>query len=148
MVESLPPGNAAGALGPVSGPLETIDGGTDIGGCLDDNVHVEHRFGSQAGHRGAANVLDLNREATHRGPQLHRALGESMWPLRIVFREIQICRSLHDPSLTTHCPARPVSALIGAERYERNEDRTNERNGHRSRTLTTKAGDVDLASEK
>ena len=33
---------------------------------------------------------------------------------------------------------------IGAAPYERSEDRVNERNGHRSRTLTTKAGDVEL----
>ena len=36
------------------------------------------------------------------------------------------------------------SALIGAGCYERSDDRTNERNGHRSRLLTTKAGDVEL----
>ena len=41
-----------------------------------------------------------------------------------------------------------LSALIGAERYERSDDRTAERNGHRSRVLTTKAGDVDLAIPK
>jgi putative transposase len=41
-----------------------------------------------------------------------------------------------------------LSALIGAGRYERSEERTNERNGHRSRTLTTKAGDVELAIPK
>jgi transposase-like protein len=38
--------------------------------------------------------------------------------------------------------------LIGADRYERTDDRTNERNGHRWRLLTTKAGDVDLAIPK
>ena len=41
-----------------------------------------------------------------------------------------------------------VSALIGAGRHERSDDRTSERNGHRSRTLTTKAGDVELAIPK
>jgi putative transposase len=41
-----------------------------------------------------------------------------------------------------------LSALIGAERYERSDDRTAERNGHRSRVLTTKAGDVELAIPK
>ena len=41
-----------------------------------------------------------------------------------------------------------LSALIGAERYERSDDRRGERNGHRSRVLTTKAGDVDLAIPK
>jgi transposase-like protein len=41
-----------------------------------------------------------------------------------------------------------VSALIGAGRYERSDERTNERNGHRARTLTTKAGDVELAIPK
>jgi transposase-like protein len=33
---------------------------------------------------------------------------------------------------------------IGADRYERTETRTNQRNGHRDRLLTTKAGDVEL----
>ncbi len=33
---------------------------------------------------------------------------------------------------------------IGAARYERTEDRVAERNGHRPRQLTTKAGDVEL----
>ena len=41
-----------------------------------------------------------------------------------------------------------LSALIGAGRYERTDDRTGERSGHRSRVLTTKAGDVDLAIPK
>jgi putative transposase len=41
-----------------------------------------------------------------------------------------------------------LSAVIGAGRYERTDDRTAERNGHRSRTLTTKAGDVELAIPK
>jgi putative transposase len=41
-----------------------------------------------------------------------------------------------------------LSALIGAERYERSDERTNERNGHRTRVLTTKAGDVELAIPK
>jgi putative transposase len=40
------------------------------------------------------------------------------------------------------------SALIGAERYERSEQRRGERNGHRPRLLTTKAGDVELAIPK
>lgn len=37
---------------------------------------------------------------------------------------------------------------IGAEPYERSEDRTGERNGHRPRMLTTKAGDVQLQIPK
>ncbi|GAB3851848.1 IS256-like element IS1553 family transposase [Nocardioides maradonensis] len=37
---------------------------------------------------------------------------------------------------------------IGAAPYERTEDRTAERNGHRSRMLTTKAGDVELRIPK
>ena len=37
---------------------------------------------------------------------------------------------------------------IGAAAYERTEDRTNERNGHRPRALTTKAGDVELRIPK
>ncbi len=41
-----------------------------------------------------------------------------------------------------------LSAAIGAERYERSDGRTNERNGHRPRVLTTKAGDVELAIPK
>ncbi len=37
---------------------------------------------------------------------------------------------------------------IGAAPYERSEDRTTERNGHRPRALTTKAGDVELRIPK
>ena len=33
---------------------------------------------------------------------------------------------------------------MGADRYERTEARTTERNGHRSRVLSTKAGDLSL----
>jgi len=45
-----------------------LDSHTDIGGRLDHDVNVEHRFGGQSGHRGAANVLDLSRQAIQRGP--------------------------------------------------------------------------------
>jgi Transposase, Mutator family len=41
-----------------------------------------------------------------------------------------------------------LSALIGAESYDRSEDRTGVRNENRSRVLTTKAGDVELAIPK
>ena len=41
-----------------------------------------------------------------------------------------------------------LSAHIGADRYERTESRTSERNGHRARVLSTKAGDVELAIPK
>jgi len=41
-----------------------------------------------------------------------------------------------------------LSAQIGAERYERTSARTNERNGHRPRVLSTKAGDVELSIPK
>ena len=41
-----------------------------------------------------------------------------------------------------------LSSVIGAERYERSTERVGERNGHRSRILTTKAGDVELAIPK
>jgi putative transposase len=41
-----------------------------------------------------------------------------------------------------------LSSVIGAERYERSTERLGERNGHRSRILTTKAGDVELAIPK
>src|SRR5664279_5200617 len=41
-----------------------------------------------------------------------------------------------------------LTAHIGAERYERTESRTTERNGHRARVLSTKAGDVELAIPK
>ena len=44
--------------------------------------------------------------------------------------------------------AAELSSAIGAERYERSDGRTNERNGHRARVLTTKAGDVELAIPK
>jgi putative transposase len=37
---------------------------------------------------------------------------------------------------------------IGAARYERSEDRTTQRNGHRTRTLSTKAGDLELKIPK
>ncbi len=37
---------------------------------------------------------------------------------------------------------------IGAAPYERTEDRVTERNGHRPRSLTTKAGDVELRIPK
>ncbi len=38
--------------------------------------------------------------------------------------------------------------VIGAARYERSESRVNERNGARPRTLSTKAGDIDLRIPK
>jgi transposase-like protein len=38
--------------------------------------------------------------------------------------------------------------VIGAAPYERTEDRSGERNGHRPRQLTTKAGDVELRIPK
>lgn len=38
--------------------------------------------------------------------------------------------------------------LIGARRYERTDARANERNGHRRRLLSTKAGDVELGIPK
>lgn len=41
-----------------------------------------------------------------------------------------------------------AAATIGAERHERTESRTNLRNGHRPRLLSTPAGDVDLAIPK
>jgi len=41
-----------------------------------------------------------------------------------------------------------LSALIGAGPYERTSERSNERNGHRPRVLTTKAGDIELAIPK
>jgi len=41
-----------------------------------------------------------------------------------------------------------LTSAIGAGLYERTDDRTNERNGHRARVLATKAGDVELAIPK
>ena len=41
-----------------------------------------------------------------------------------------------------------AAAQIGAQRYERTETRTSERNGHRERTLSTKAGDLTLKIPK
>ena len=41
-----------------------------------------------------------------------------------------------------------AAAFIGAERHERTDTRTNQRNGTRSRLLATKAGDVELAIPK
>ena len=41
-----------------------------------------------------------------------------------------------------------LSSAIGAGLYERTESRTNERNGHRPRVVSTKAGDVSLGIPK
>ena len=41
-----------------------------------------------------------------------------------------------------------ATQAIGAGRYERTDERVTERNGHRSRTLMTKAGDLELAIPK
>ena len=41
-----------------------------------------------------------------------------------------------------------ATAVIGAGRYERTEGRVTERNGHRVRLVSTKAGDVELAIPK
>ena len=38
-----------------------------------------------------------------------------------------------------------ATALIGAERHERTDARVVQRNGHRPRTLSTTAGDLELA---
>jgi putative transposase len=38
-----------------------------------------------------------------------------------------------------------ATETIGAARYERSDERVTERNGHRDRVLTTKAGDLELA---
>jgi len=44
--------------------------------------------------------------------------------------------------------AAEASAHIGAGPHERTETRTNQRNGHRPKTLTTAAGDPDLRIPK
>jgi len=41
-----------------------------------------------------------------------------------------------------------AAEAIGAARYERTDTRVNERNGSRPRTLSTKAGDIDLRIPK
>ena len=41
-----------------------------------------------------------------------------------------------------------ATEVIGADRYERSEARTNQRNGSRDRLMTTKAGDVGLRIPK
>jgi transposase-like protein len=41
-----------------------------------------------------------------------------------------------------------ASGAIGAGRYERNGERVTERNGHRMRTLSTKAGDIEIGIPK
>ena len=41
-----------------------------------------------------------------------------------------------------------VAAVLGAERYERSEDRLGHRNGYRPRVLTTQVGDIDLQIPK
>ena len=50
-----------------------------------------------------------------------------------------VCQELIESELTS---------VIGAERYERSSTRVTERNGHRPRLLSTKAGDVELAIPK
>jgi putative transposase len=50
-----------------------------------------------------------------------------------------VCQELIEAELT---------AVIGADRYERTATRATERNGHRPRVLSTKAGDVELAIPK
>ena len=37
-----------------------------------------------------------------------------------------------------------VAAFLGADRYERTEERLGYRNGYRPRTLTTQVGDLEL----
>jgi putative transposase len=37
-----------------------------------------------------------------------------------------------------------ASAVVGADRHERSEERVNQRNGYRPRTLTTQVGDLAL----
>ena len=41
-----------------------------------------------------------------------------------------------------------ATEAIGASRYERSDERVTQRNGHRSRTLATKAGDLELKIPK
>ena len=41
-----------------------------------------------------------------------------------------------------------VAAVLGAERYERSEERLGHRNGYRPRLLTTQVGDIDLRIPK
>ena len=41
-----------------------------------------------------------------------------------------------------------VQALIGAERYQRSEERTTQRNGYRERTWQTRVGEIDLKIPK
>jgi GNAT superfamily N-acetyltransferase len=41
-----------------------------------------------------------------------------------------------------------ATQMIGAGRYERSDERVTERNGHRTRTFSTKAGDLELAIPK
>jgi putative transposase len=41
-----------------------------------------------------------------------------------------------------------ASISIGAERYERTEGRSNERNGHRQKVISTKAGDIGIGIPK
>jgi putative transposase len=41
-----------------------------------------------------------------------------------------------------------AASVIGAARYERTGGRVTERNGHRARTLATKAGDIEIGIPK
>ena len=61
--------------------------------------------------------------------------------VRFLFRDLveKALQELIDAELTQ---------AIGAERHERSETRTNQRNGGRSRVLSTPAGDVQLRIPK
>ncbi|GAA4384337.1 IS256 family transposase [Tsukamurella soli] len=41
-----------------------------------------------------------------------------------------------------------LTAVLGAARYERTDDRTTHRNGHRSKTISTTSGDIDVKVPK
>ena len=74
------------------------------------------------------------------------ALSELRAPIE-VGRGGDLIRQLAEWALQQLIEAQ-AAEVIGAARYERTEERTTERNGHRPRTLTTKAGDLELAIPK
>ncbi len=76
----------------------------------------------------------------------HSDLSELLDALR-AGGDIDLIRSSVEMMLQALIDAE-ATEVIGAGRHERTEQRTNQRNGTRSKLVTTKAGDVELAIPK
>ncbi len=75
------------------------------------------------------------------------ALSDLLFALADRDRGVDLVRELAQYLAQELIEAEAAQA-IGAGRYERSDGRVTERNGHRPRTLTTKAGDLELAIPK